>query len=363
MWVSDTGNHRIQQLSSSTGAFVSAFGSNGAGLGQFSNPQNIAVDAAKSLLIADRSNSRVQVFNTGSTSPVKIFCTSNTSPRWGIDPVVVSGGTAGAAVGDTVTIDWGDGKTTAGLPIASGTGLWGPAEHVYNSTSTGAKSVIAKVYNSTSLRFTSTAVSVNVLKHKMSLSASTPVNVPWGRPTSFPVTLTDVDVGKALAGKTINWTGTGVIGVANKVTDSAGKATGTGTAPNSVGTGWTVIAHFAGDVSYSAVDSSIKTYNTLPHTTSLTLSVVPSSVSSGGSYQVNGTLKDTTLNVGISSKTINFTATPPITISSATTDGTGKYIKSGLVAPGAGSYTITAHYAAESLYAGADSPPKTLTVT
>src|SRR5438132_4100108 len=363
VWVSDTTNHRIQQLSSSTGAFISAFGTNGAGLGQFSNPSNLAIDSSKSLFIADRSNGRIQVFNTGSPSAVKIFCTSNTSPKWGLDPVVVSGGTAGAASGDTVTIDWGDGKTTAGIPIAAGTGLWGPMEHVYDATSTGAKSVVAKVYNATSLRFTSAAVTVNVQKHKTFLSSTAPVNVPWGQPTSFPVTLTDTDTGKALASKTINWTGTGVIAVANKVTDSTGKATGTGTAPNTVASGWTVIAHFAGDVSYAAANSSTQVYNTLPHATALTLSIIPSTVVHGGSYQVNGTLKYTTLNVALASKAITFTATSPITIASVMTDGTGKYIKTGLVAPSAGSYTITAHRVAEALYAAADSPPKTLTVT
>ena len=41
--------------------------------------------------------------------------TSNTSPRWGIDSVSVSGSVRGSAAGDTITISWGDGTSSADI--------------------------------------------------------------------------------------------------------------------------------------------------------------------------------------------------------------------------------------------------------
>jgi hypothetical protein len=62
--------------------------------------------------------------------------------------------------------------------------------------------------------------------------------------------------------KTVHFTGTGIVNVANKVTDSTGKATGTGIAPNSVANGWTYQAQYAGSNLYTAV-----VYITIKHHT------------------------------------------------------------------------------------------------
>ena len=75
-------------------------------------------------------------------------------------------------------------------------------------------------------------------------------------------------------------------------------------------------------------------------------------------------LTDTTKSVGLASKTITFTATSPITISSKTTNSLGQYSATGLIAPSTtGTYSIQSHYAGESLYNAANSPTQTLTVS
>jgi hypothetical protein len=206
----------------------------------------------------------------------------------------------------------------------------------------------------------------NTLKHTTHLALQSVVpNTPWSRPTSLPVTLTDTsNAGTALSGKTIHFTGTGVINVADKTTDSTGKATGTGTSPSSVATGWTYQAHFAGDSLYSAVNTLVHTYNTLKHTTSLTLVISPTSTTAHGTYSVSGKLMDTTISTALSGKTITFTATSPITINSQNTNTLGQYSVTGLVAPSiAGTYNIQSHFAGDSLHSAIDSPVRTLTVT
>src|ERR1700693_3927129 len=69
----------------------------------------------------------------------------------------------------------------------------------------------------------------------------------------------------------------------------------------------------------------IHTYNTLKHSTSLTLIISPTSVHPKGTYSVSGTLIDTVTSTALASKTITFTATSPITISSHVTNTAGQY--------------------------------------
>ena len=56
--VADSENHRIQAFTAS-GEFISAFGSQGDGPGQFNRPQGIAVDMANRILVTDRENHRI----------------------------------------------------------------------------------------------------------------------------------------------------------------------------------------------------------------------------------------------------------------------------------------------------------------
>lgn len=201
-------------------------------------------------------------------------------------------------------------------------------------------------------------------KHSVGMSiTAAKATVPWGQPNSFTVTLTDTATGLPIQGKTVSFDGTGAISVPNAVTGSDGKAIGTGTSPNSVATGWTYQAHFAGDAQYNKKDSAIKTYSTSKHSTSLTLNLYPTTVAGGALYKVSGVLKDIVTGQAIGSKTISFTADSPITIADQTTDATGTYITKPNAPTTAGTYNIQSHFAGDDLYSAKNSPVKTLTVS
>ena len=63
VYVADTGNSRVEEFTS-TGAFVMVFGSNGSGNGQFSDPQGIAVDSFGNIFVSDTGNSRIEKFTS-----------------------------------------------------------------------------------------------------------------------------------------------------------------------------------------------------------------------------------------------------------------------------------------------------------
>jgi len=56
--VSDSGNNRIQQFTTS-GTFLNSFGQQGSGIGQFNTPKGVAYDAAGYLYIVDSGNNRI----------------------------------------------------------------------------------------------------------------------------------------------------------------------------------------------------------------------------------------------------------------------------------------------------------------
>src|SRR3972149_7403689 len=59
--VADRGNNRIQVFNSA-GVFQSEFGVMGAGPGQFSSPFGVATDSTDRIIVADRVNNRIQIF-------------------------------------------------------------------------------------------------------------------------------------------------------------------------------------------------------------------------------------------------------------------------------------------------------------
>jgi len=188
-------------------------------------------------------------------------------------------------------------------------------------------------------------------------------SVPWSQQVTVTGKIVDANTGAGIGGRNVYFTGTGVLNIPYTTTNADGTFSASGTAPSSVATGWTVTARFDGDSHYKADDSSARTYSTLKHKTSLTLWISPDPVAKSGTYKVYGTLKDYVTSTVLSGKTITFTATPPVTISSKTTDSSGVYRATGLIAPSTtGDYQIQAHYAGDSLYLLRDSQIKTLTV-
>jgi DNA-binding beta-propeller fold protein YncE len=62
IYVSDTGNQRIE-IFDSRGQFISTFGKQGTGKGEFQFPYGIAVDPSNNIYVADMRSGTVQVFN------------------------------------------------------------------------------------------------------------------------------------------------------------------------------------------------------------------------------------------------------------------------------------------------------------
>jgi hypothetical protein len=187
--------------------------------------------------------------------------------------------------------------------------------------------------------------------------------VGWGTDVTVTGKLSDSASGAAIGGATISFDGTGAANLQSVTTNADGTFTAKGKAPSTVATGWSVQAHFAGDSLYKKSDSTIKTYSTTKHTTSLSLTVPTTSVAAGATYKVSGTLTDTTTQQQLASKTITFTADAPITIADQTTNTNGFYSASQAAPSTAGTYNIQSHFAGDSLYNAKDSTSKTLTVS
>jgi K319L-like, PKD domain/Bacterial Ig domain/Calcineurin-like phosphoesterase len=209
-------------------------------------------------------------------------------------------------------------------------------------------------------------ISISILEPRSTILTLGPVsNVPWSKTVTVTGKLTDnVGGNVGIGGKTISFDGTGSVNLQSTVTASDGSFSSTGTAPQTVSTGWTVQAQFAGDGSYDP-SMATATYNTLKHDTSLSISISPSRLKGGATYSVTGKLTDIT-NVpssALSGKIISFTATPPIIISDKITDAIGQYSATGLNAPNTkASYNIQSHFAGDSLYGLKDSPTALLQV-
>eukprot|EP00731_Ephydatia_muelleri_P008408 Em0004g746a len=62
LYVADTGNHRVQKLTSS-GKFLHKFGQQGSGRGQFNGPDGVIIDSNNKLIVSDCNNHRIQIFN------------------------------------------------------------------------------------------------------------------------------------------------------------------------------------------------------------------------------------------------------------------------------------------------------------
>ncbi|MCF8145706.1 MAG: 6-bladed beta-propeller [Deltaproteobacteria bacterium] len=63
IYVADTGNDRIQKFSS-TGGFITKWGTKGPGDGEFSYPYDIAIDGQGNVYVADAANNRIQKFSS-----------------------------------------------------------------------------------------------------------------------------------------------------------------------------------------------------------------------------------------------------------------------------------------------------------
>jgi tripartite motif-containing protein 71 len=78
VYVADTFNHRIQKFTS-TGAFIRTWGTVGSGNGQFVYPTDVAVDSSGNVFAVDEGNNRVQKF-TSTGAFIRTWGTGGTGP-------------------------------------------------------------------------------------------------------------------------------------------------------------------------------------------------------------------------------------------------------------------------------------------
>lgn len=99
----------------------------------------------------------------------------------------------------------------------------------------------------------------------LSISLNT-LSVPWGQPVSIKGVLLDATSSVGIGKATITFNGTGASGLPlSVVTASNGSFVAVGTSPNTVGSGWTIQAHFAGNTTFAEKYSSILSYSTTKH--------------------------------------------------------------------------------------------------
>lgn len=191
---------------------------------------------------------------------VSIAFIDNTFPRWDLDAINVFGSTTNAAGTDTISVDWGDGSTDAGIAIA-GDGSWF-ASHTFTSSAVGTNNVVAKLVNASSVEIASTIPStVDVQKHTTSLTINPLFAVFEGDNITVNGTLNDDDVGVGIGGATLHFDGTGATAIPDTVTNPDGTFSSTGSAPNIDADLVTVVGHLQNNSIYSNSDSNQDTFD------------------------------------------------------------------------------------------------------
>jgi DNA-binding beta-propeller fold protein YncE len=119
VYIADTGNNRIQKFTS-TGTFVTKWGGLGTGAGQFHAPLGIAVDSVGYVYVVDSSNNRVQKFTSTGTFVAK----------WGVlgsenGQFTVPMGIAADSVGNIYVTDFNNDRVQKFTTIGTFLMTWG----------------------------------------------------------------------------------------------------------------------------------------------------------------------------------------------------------------------------------------------
>ena len=83
LWVSDSGNNRIEEFSES-GAYGAQFGTSGTGNGQLKSPYGLTIDSKNNMWVADTSNNRIQLFSPSPTAGEETTPVSGTTIEYNV---------------------------------------------------------------------------------------------------------------------------------------------------------------------------------------------------------------------------------------------------------------------------------------
>jgi hypothetical protein len=110
-------NHRIQKFDSSR-TFLTTWGANGAGEGQFNGPHGVAVSASGNVYVADADNDRIQMFGQCgfNMTPFSLFFTAaGGSSSFNLDAISELCGWTASSSHSWITVTSGNGGIAAGL--------------------------------------------------------------------------------------------------------------------------------------------------------------------------------------------------------------------------------------------------------
>lgn len=229
----------------------------------------------------DSSEGEFEIFSrtlTKSGPPsITIDAVSNSAPRWGVDPVTISGTVSGNST-DMITIDWADGESDT-LSVEGSS--WGPISHTYSSTSTGTREIVVELLSDLGAGKSSASRVVEVQKHATSLEIDDVLSVIHGSDITVTGMLTDTDLNEPIGAMNITFTGSGVTSaLPPALTQAEGTYSSSGASPDFVSENvLTVQAHFAGDAAYDSSDSKVVGYDTVAG--DATAFVVPAGEPSG----------------------------------------------------------------------------------
>ncbi len=321
LFISDTGNNRVREVTGGVintvaGSGIAGFGGDGglAKLATLNRPTAIAVDALGDLLIADTGNNRIREVLAGS-------------------------GTIITLAGDGVPNSSGDGgpSSVAELDVPDGLAI-GALNRLYVSESKGDR-VRMMALNASTTDFLPSATTIS-----SSLSSSV-----YGQSVTFTATVVISSPGAAAPTGTVTFKdgtttlGTGTLSTSGGVT----KASFT-TAKLAVGS-HTITAVYSGDANNFTSTSPALTFSVAKDVTATTITASPATGVSGQSVTFTATVTIASPGAGTPTGTVTFK-------DGTTTLGTGTLSTSGGVTTAsftttklaAGSHAITAVYAGDS---------------
>ena len=187
------------------------------------------------------------------------------SPIAGVDKVRIEGRTS-TSFGD-IEVDWGDQEVERGIKISSdsGYGKWS-AEHTYGDSSVGDRQIVVKWWDGDPDQFSvndEKSYTVNVVSPSVSHPTNIGIDPILGTNLNEPITVMGSlkdETGEGIANMEITFDGSGAGGLSSVTTNENGEFSAEGTAPDAVGTGWEVQAHFVGGSEYEAADSVPASY-------------------------------------------------------------------------------------------------------
>lgn len=205
---------------------------------------------------------------TDSGAPsISISPVSDSSPRWDLDQVVLTG-TVNANATDSIIIEWGD-DTPNNVTAVEGSS-WGPVFHTYDSSATGITVITSKVLDQGGFEKASDSVEIEVEPHTTTISLNKIFTVIEGSNITASGLLIDAEDDSPVENRTIIFSGTGVTAnLSSAMSNADGSYSSTGSSPNYVNEELlTVQALFEGDSAYLASNSNIMGYDTVASGTS-----------------------------------------------------------------------------------------------